>query len=78
VWNVSCLQLKVRGTEYRTDMEPQEVIAKAARPVLQGAVALRRSYSVKRDDVVLMKDMSFWQLLTSLLTDRDEDKGLRL
>jgi hypothetical protein len=39
-------------------------------------VALRRSYSVKRDGEVLMKVMSFWQLLTSLFTDRDEDKAV--
>ncbi len=31
-------------------------------------------YSVKRDGVVLMNDMSFWQLLTSLITDRDGNK----
>jgi hypothetical protein len=29
-----------------------------------------------RDGVVLMKVMSFWQLLTSLFTDRDEDKAV--
>ncbi len=54
VWNVTCLQLKLRGTEYKTDMEPQEVIAKAAH-VLPGTVALRKSYSVKHDGVVLIK-----------------------
>jgi hypothetical protein len=56
-------------------VEPQEVIVKAA-TYFRERWPLPRSYSVKRDGVVLMKVMSFWQLLTSLFTDRDEDKAV--